>query len=66
VLYLLDGTVVNNHSAAPSECTATILGVEGILEFRYLLIFHAEYGRVGGGVMSMVTRSGTTNSRQCL
>jgi carboxypeptidase family protein/TonB-dependent receptor-like protein len=61
VLYLLDGTVVNDstnngHGSAAGQA----LGVEGILEFRLLTHnFSAEYGRNGGGVISAVTRAGT-------
>jgi carboxypeptidase family protein len=60
-LYLLDGTVVsdatnNSHGSAVGQA----LGVEGILEFRLLTHnFSAEYGRMAGGVISAVTRSGT-------
>jgi carboxypeptidase family protein/TonB-dependent receptor-like protein len=61
MLYLLDGTVVNDstnngHGSAAGQA----LGVEGVLEFRLLTHnFSAEYGRNAGGVISAVTRSGT-------
>jgi hypothetical protein len=63
MLFLLDGTVINDPSGgAPISAAKGMLGVEGILEFRMLThTFGAEYGRVGGGVMSMVTRSGTND-----
>jgi hypothetical protein len=61
ILYLLDGTVVNDHSTnGPGSAAQESLGVEGILEFRLLTHnFTAEYGRNSGAVMSAVTRSGT-------
>src|SRR5260370_41485705 len=60
ILFLLDGTVMNDPSGgAPISAARGMLGVEGILEFRMLThTFSAEYGRVGGGVISMGTRSG--------
>ena len=60
-LYLLDGTVVNDHTNNGRGGVAGVqLGVEGILEFRLLTHnFSAEYGRSSGGVLSAVTRSGT-------
>jgi hypothetical protein len=60
-LYLLDGTYVNDQGGGgPGSAGHNMLGVEGILEFRLLSHnFSAEYGRVGGAVMSMVTRSGS-------
>src|SRR5712691_1711743 len=61
ILYLLDGTVINDPSGgAPISASKNMLGVEGILEFRLLTHdFSAEYGRNSGAVMSSVTRSGT-------
>jgi carboxypeptidase family protein/TonB-dependent receptor-like protein len=60
-LFLLDGTVVNDHTTQGfGSATGASLGVEGILEFRVLTHnYSAEYGRVSGGVVSAVTRSGT-------
>jgi outer membrane receptor protein involved in Fe transport len=60
-LYLLDGTVVNDHALnGPNSATGSALGVEGVQEFRLITHnFSAEFGRTSGGVMSMVTRSGT-------
>jgi carboxypeptidase family protein len=60
-LYLLDGTVVNDHTNnGHGSATGQSLGVEGILEFRLLTHnFSAEYGRNAGAVLSAVTRSGT-------
>ena len=60
-LYLLDGTVVNDHSSqGPGSAAGQSLGIEAILEFRILTHnFSAEYGRNAGAVISAVTRSGT-------
>ena len=60
-LYLLDGTVVNDHSSqGPGSAAGQSLGIEAILEFRILThSFSAEYGRNAGAVISAVTRSGT-------
>jgi carboxypeptidase family protein len=60
-VYLLDGTVTNDHTTRGSSSVAgQSLGVEGILEFRLLThSFSAEYGRNSGAIMSSVTRSGT-------
>jgi len=60
-VYLIDGTVVNDHAAnGPNSAGGNALGVEGILEYRVLTHnFGAEYGRNSGAVVSMVTRSGT-------
>ncbi|PYS47896.1 MAG: hypothetical protein DMG13_26720, partial [Acidobacteria bacterium] len=53
----------NDHAAnGPNSAGGTALGVEGILEYRVLTHnFSAEYGRNSGGVISMVTRSGTNS-----
>jgi hypothetical protein len=61
MLYLLDGTVVNDYTNnGHGSAAGQSLGVEGILEFRLLTHnFSAEYGRNAGGVISAVTRSGT-------
>ena len=60
-LYLLDGTVVNDHSSqGPGSAAGQSLGIEAILEFRILThSFSAEYGRNAGAVISAVTRAGT-------
>ncbi len=60
-LYLLDGTVVNDHSSqGPGSAAGQSLGIEAILEFRILThSFSAEYGRNAGAVISAVTRSGS-------
>jgi carboxypeptidase family protein/TonB-dependent receptor-like protein len=61
VLYLLDGTTINDSTAnGHGSAAGTTMGVEGILEFRIITHnFTAEYGRNGGGVISSVTRAGT-------
>ncbi len=60
-LYLLDGTVINDHSSqGPGSAAGQNLGVEAIREFRILThSFSAEYGRNAGAVVSAITRSGT-------
>jgi hypothetical protein len=62
-VFLIDGTVVNDHDVAgPNSAAGQALGVEGILEFRVLTHnFSAEYGRNSGAVVSQVTRSGTND-----
>jgi hypothetical protein len=62
-VYLIDGAVANDHAAnGPNSAGGNALGVEGILEYRVLTHnFSAEYGRNSGGVISMVTRSGTNS-----
>jgi len=60
VLYLTDGTFTSNASDTGGSVTAESLGIEGIREFQVLTHnFSAEYGRASGGVVSVVTRSGT-------
>ena len=60
VLYLVDGTYTNNASDTGGSVTGQSLGIEGIREFQVLTHdFSAEYGRAAGGVVSVVTRSGT-------
>ena len=59
-LFLVDGTVTNDASQTAGTVAALSLGVEGIREFRVLTHnYTAEYGRSAGGVVSVVTRSGT-------
>jgi hypothetical protein len=60
--YLLDGTDVTEVSRgmSPGGAAGSLFGVETIKEFRIVTNnFSAEYGRFAGGVMSMVTKSGT-------
>ena len=62
-LFLIDGTVVNDHTGhGPGSAAGQNLGVEAILEFRVMTHnFSAEYGRSSGAVISAVTRSGTND-----
>jgi hypothetical protein len=65
--YLLDGTDMNDgyrndpsiNEAGVFGTPATILPVEAIAEMRILSNFEAEYGRSAGGVLQIVTKSGT-------
>jgi carboxypeptidase family protein len=63
LLYLLDGTVVNDATNnGHGSYAGQALGVEGILEFRLLThSFTAEYGRSAGAVITAVTRAGTND-----
>ena len=62
-LYLLDGTVVSDHTGqGPGSAAGLSLGVEAIREFRVLTHnYTAEYGGKSGAVISAITRSGTNN-----
>jgi hypothetical protein len=59
--YLLDGTAIPDISdKAPSSVSGLLLGVDTVREFRVLTHgYAAEFGRAAGGIVSMVTRSGT-------
>lgn len=67
--FLLDGTDMNDgyrndpsiNEAGVFGTPATILPVEAIAELRILSNFEAEYGRSAGGVINIVTKSGTNN-----
>ena len=59
--FLLDGSDVQdmNHRT-PAGVSGTTLGVETVREFSVLVTnFSAEYGKVAGGVINAVTKSGT-------
>ncbi|MEW6733959.1 MAG: carboxypeptidase regulatory-like domain-containing protein [Acidobacteriota bacterium] len=58
--FLLDGTDINNiFNKTPGSVAGVLLGVEAVLEFRVLTnAYSAEFGRAGGGVVNIVTRSG--------
>ena len=59
-LYLMDGTVITDRNGGTSGVTGATLGVEAVREFRVLTHnYGAEYGRSSGGVISLITRSGT-------
>ncbi|MBZ5528666.1 MAG: TonB-dependent receptor [Acidobacteriia bacterium] len=65
--YLLDGTDMNDgyrndpsiNEAGVFGTPATILPVEAVAEMRVLSNFEPEYGRSAGGVINVVTKSGT-------
>src|SRR5579872_1095302 len=67
--FLLDGTDMNDgyrndpaiNEAGVFGTPATILPVEAIAELRVASNFEAEYGRNAGGVINIVTKSGTNN-----
>ncbi len=67
--FLLDGTDMNDgyrndpsiNEAGVFGTPATILPVEAIAELRILSNFESEYGRSAGGVINIVTKSGTNN-----
>jgi hypothetical protein len=65
--FLLDGTDMNDgyrndpaiNEAGVFGTPATILPIEAIAELRVLSNFEPEYGRSAGGVVNIVTKSGT-------
>jgi hypothetical protein len=65
--FLLDGTDMNDgyrndpaiNEAGVFGTPATILPIESIAELRVMSNFEAEYGRSAGGVINVVTKSGT-------
>ncbi|MBI4483280.1 MAG: TonB-dependent receptor [Acidobacteria bacterium] len=59
--FLLDGTDINEpHGRTPGSATGSTLGVEAVREFRiYTKNYSAEFGRATGGVINVVTKSGT-------
>ncbi|MGC2111811.1 MAG: TonB-dependent receptor [Candidatus Korobacteraceae bacterium] len=67
--YLLDGTDMNDgyrNDPAINEAgvfgdPATILPIDAVAELHVLSNFEAEYGRNSGGVVNIVTKSGTNN-----
>jgi len=60
-LFTLDGTAYNDAlNNTPASANGVMTGVETIQEFRVLTnTMSAEYGRAGGGVFNVVTKSGT-------
>ncbi len=58
---LLDGTDIKNwYGGTPGTISGNLLGVDSIRELRIITsAYSAEYGRFSGGVISLVTRSGT-------
>ena len=63
--YLLDGANMNGYAGlAVATAADTTLGVDMIREFRVVTnAFSADYGRAMGGVVSVVTKSGTNEFR---
>jgi carboxypeptidase family protein/TonB-dependent receptor-like protein len=61
--YSLDGTNVNSvgNFATPGSAAGVVLGVDAIREFRVITGggYSAEYGGYSGGMVQMVTKSGT-------
>lgn len=60
-VYLLDGTLLNDMTNGPAGSAAgTTLGTETVLEFRVETnAYGAEYGRMSGGQVNVITKSGT-------
>jgi len=60
-LFTLDGTAYNDAlNNTPASANGVMTGVETIKEFRVVTnAMSAEYGRAGGGVFNVVTKSGT-------
>jgi hypothetical protein len=63
--YLLDGANMNGYAGlAVATAADTTLGVDMIREFRIVTnAFPADYGRAMGGVVSVVTKSGSNELR---
>src|SRR5947207_785409 len=63
--YLLDGANMRGYAGTATVSAAeTTLGVETIQEFRVVTnAYSADYGRAMGGVISLVTKSGTNSLR---
>ncbi len=60
--WLLDGTNIRGASAfgVPGSAAGLVLGVDAVREFQVLTSnFSAEFGFTSGGVVNMVTKSGT-------
>src|SRR5207247_4404809 len=62
--YLLDGANMRGYAGTATVSAAeTTLGVETIQEFRVVTnAYSADYGRAMGGVISLVTKSGTNTT----
>jgi hypothetical protein len=61
--FLLDGASVrDSFNNGPGSVTGNFLGVDAVREFRVLTnAYSAEYGGVAGGVITIVTKSGTND-----
>jgi hypothetical protein len=64
-LFTLDGTAYNDAlNNTPASANGVMTGIETIKEFRVITnTMSAEYGRAGGGVFNVVTKSGTNEFR---
>jgi len=62
-MFTLDGTAYNDAlNNTPASANGVMTGVETIKEFRVVTnAMSAEYGRAGGGVFNVVTKSGTNS-----
>jgi hypothetical protein len=61
--FILDGVTINDSgNSTPGSAAGNNLGVEAIREFKVLTnSFSAAYGKSSGGVISVVTKSGTND-----
>jgi Carboxypeptidase regulatory-like domain len=60
--WLLDGMKINSNTffGTPGSAGGGLLGVDGVREFQVLTTnYSSEYGGTSGGVINMVTKSGT-------
>ena len=64
-VYLLDGTLLNDMTNGPAGSAAgTALGMETVQEFRVETnAYNAEFGRMSGGQINVLTRAGSNNLR---
>ena len=64
-VYLLDGTLLNDMTNGPAGSAAgTALGTETVQEFRVETnAYGAEYGRMSGGQINVITKSGGNTLR---
>ena len=62
-VYLLDGTLLNDMTNGPAGSAAgTALGMETVQEFRVETnAYSAEFGRMSGGQINVLTKAGTNN-----
>jgi hypothetical protein len=67
-VYLLDGTLLNDMTNAPAGSAAgTALGMETVQEFRVETnAYSAEFGRMAGGQVNVLTKAGTNAVRGSL
>jgi hypothetical protein len=67
-VYLLDGTLLNDMTNGPAGSAAgTTLGTETVQEFRVETnAYSAEFGRMSGGQINVLTKAGSNNLRGSL